>query len=51
MKISYWKAAIAAAAMLVSAEAASAQKVLKLGTVGFKGMPMATRSTRLSFRL
>ncbi len=40
MKNSIWKVALAAAAMFVAAEAASAQKVLKLGTVGFKGMPI-----------
>ena len=40
MKSSFWKVAMAAAALMIGAEAASAQKVLKLGTVGFKGMPI-----------
>ena len=40
MKSSIWKAAVVAAAFMVSASAANAEKVLKLGTVGFKGMPI-----------
>lgn len=40
MKSSIWKATVAAAALMVSAGVANAEKILKLGTVGFKGMPI-----------
>ena len=40
MKSSIWKATVAATALLVSAGVANAEKILKLGTVGFKGMPI-----------
>ena len=39
-KSSIWKAALATAFLLIGAESASAEKVLKLGTVGFLGMPI-----------
>ena len=39
-KSSIWKVALATATLVLGVEVASAQKVLKLGTVGFKGMPI-----------
>ena len=39
-KSSILKVAFATATLMLGAEAASAEKVLKLGTVGFKGMPI-----------
>ena len=40
MKVSFCKVAVATAAILIGAQVANAQTVLKLGTVGFKGMPI-----------
>jgi len=40
MKWLHFKAAVASAAMLFAAQSANAETVLKLGTVGFKGMPI-----------
>lgn len=37
---SIWKVAVAAVTLISAVETASAEKVLKLGTVGFKGMPI-----------
>jgi TRAP-type C4-dicarboxylate transport system substrate-binding protein len=39
-KSSIWKVAFATAALVLGVESASAEKVLKLGTVGFLGMPI-----------
>jgi len=40
MKLSFWKAAIASTVVLFGSHATGAETVLKLGTVGFKGMPI-----------
>ena len=39
-KSTIWKAALATVALVIGAQSASAEKVLKLGTVGFLGMPI-----------
>ncbi len=40
MKNSFWKISVAAVALMLGVQTASAEKVLKLGTVGFLGMPI-----------
>ena len=40
MKNSFWKAVAASAFIIFGSQTVSAQTVLKLGTVGFKGMPI-----------